>query len=82
MQRSIDEIATELVQLSKRDRLEIARFLLFLDSASSDASNDSSIVNAEWDQEIIDRVHAVTTGTAVGIDFDIAKKKIENRYVK
>jgi predicted pyridoxine 5'-phosphate oxidase superfamily flavin-nucleotide-binding protein len=78
MQRSIDEIATELVQLPKRDRLEIARFLLFLDNRSSGSSD----ANSEWEQEITDRVRAVRDETATGIDYEKAKRQIENRFAK
>ncbi len=76
MQRSIEEIASELIRLPKRERLEIARFLLFLDNRSSDSSD----VNANWEKEIADRVQAVEAGTAIGIDYDKAKKQIENRF--
>ena len=76
MQRSIEEIVSELIRLPKRERLEIARFLLFLDNRSSDSSD----VNANWEKEIADRVQAVEAGTTIGIDYDKAKKQIENRF--
>jgi len=76
MQRSIEEIASELIQLPKRERLEIARFLLFLDNRSFDSSD----VSSDWEQEITDRVRAVEDGTAIGIDYEKAKKQIESRF--
>ena len=76
MQRNIEELTLELIRLPKRERLEIARFLLFLDNRSSDSSDISSA----WEQEITDRVHAVEDGTAIGIDYEKAKKQIENRF--
>jgi len=76
MQRSIEQIASELIRLPKRERLEIARFLLFLDNRSSDSSD----VSSQWEKEIADRVQAVEDGTAIGIDYEKAKKQIENRF--
>jgi hypothetical protein len=40
MQPSIESLTTELIALPKRERLEIVRFLLFLDSRSVGNSND------------------------------------------
>jgi hypothetical protein len=76
MQRTIEEIASELIRLPKTERLELIRFLLSLDNRSSDSSD----VSSAWEQEITDRVHAVEDGTAVGVDYDKAKNKIENRF--
>jgi hypothetical protein len=75
MQRTIEDITTELIRLPKKDRLEIARFLLFLDNRSSD-TNDT---DAAWEQEISDRVLAVNEGTAIGLDYDEAMKKIDKK---
>ena len=76
MQRTIEEIASELIQLPKRERLKLVRFLLSLDNRSSDSSD----VSSAWEQEITDRVYAVEDGTAIGIDYDKAKKQIVNRF--
>ncbi|MCA1793933.1 MAG: addiction module protein [Desulfobacteraceae bacterium] len=76
MQRKIEAITSELINLPKRERLEIVRFLLFLDNRSSDYDN----VDSAWKKEITDRVHAVDDGTAIGIDYDEAMKKIEKRF--
>ena len=72
MQRTIEDITAELIRLPKQDRLEIVRFLLFLDNRPSDADD----VEAAWEREISDRVLAVEEGTAIGIDYDEAMKKI------
>jgi hypothetical protein len=72
MQRAIEDITAELIRLPKRDRLEIVRFLLFLDNRPSDADD----VEAAWEKEISDRVLAVKEGTAIGIDYDEAMKMI------
>ncbi|MES9858643.1 MAG: addiction module protein [Sedimenticola sp.] len=76
MHRNIEELTSELIGLPNRERLEIARFLLFLDNHSSDSSD----VSSSWEKEITDRVQAVEDGTAIGIDYDKALRKIENRF--
>ena len=78
MQRNIEELTTELIRLPKRERLEIARFLLFLDNHSSDSSD----VGSAWEKEIADRVNAIDDETAVGIDYDSALSQIENRFAQ
>jgi Putative addiction module component len=77
MQRKIEDITAELTRLPKQDRLEIVRFLLFLDNRPSDADD----VESAWEKEIADRVLAAKDGTAVGIDYDEAMRKIDERFV-
>ncbi len=72
MQRNIENLTTELTKLSKKERLEIVKFLLSLDNLPSD-SND---IDSAWEKEITDRVHAVDEGTAIGIDYDKAMQKL------
>jgi hypothetical protein len=76
MQRTIEDITAELIRLPKQDRLEIVRFLLFLDNQPSDADD----VESAWEMEISDRVLAVEEGTATGIDYDEAMRKIDERF--
>lgn len=76
MQRNIEDLTTELIRLSKRERLEIVRFLLSLDSRSLDPDD----IDSAWEKEITDRVRAVDEGTAIGIDYDKAMQKIEKRF--
>ncbi len=68
----------ELIKLSKRDRLEIVRFLLFIDSKSSDFDDDD--IDSIWEKEITDRIRAVDEGKAIGIDYDKAMQKIVKRF--
>lgn len=75
MQRNIEELASELIQLPKRERLEIVRFLLFLDDHS-----EAKDVASTWENEIAARVKAVEDGSAVGIDYDTALKNIAKRF--
>ena len=76
MKRNIEDLTTELIRLPKRERLEIIRFLLFLDNRSVDSDD----IDSAWAKEITDRVRAVDEGTAIGIDYDKAMQKIEKRF--
>ena len=76
MHRNIEELTSELVRLPKRERLEIARFLLFLDNHSSDFSD----VSSAWEKEITKRVQSIEDGTAISIDYDEALRNIKNRF--
>lgn len=76
MQQNFEEITKELIMLPKRERLEIVRFLLFLDSRSLDTDIESA-----WEEEIMDRVRAVDEGKATGIDYNKAIKEIEQRFI-
>ena len=78
MHRNLEELTSELIRLPRRERLEIARFLLFLDSHLSDSSD----VSSAWETEITERVLAVENGTAEGIDYDRALKQIKNRFTR
>ncbi|WP_300463388.1 addiction module protein [Desulfobacula sp.] len=75
VQSNIEEITKNLISLSKKERLEIARFILFLDNRSLDTD-----IESVWENEIINRMSAVDKGTAVGIDFNKALKEIEKRF--
>ena len=76
MKRNIEDLTTELIKLPKRERLEIVRFLLFLDSRSLDSDD----IDSAWEKEITDRVRAVDEGTAIGIDYNQAMQEIEKRF--
>ena len=76
MHRNIEELTSELIGLPKRERLEIARFLLFLDNHSSDASD----VSSAWEKEITNRVQSVEDDTAIGIDYEKALRNIKNHF--
>ncbi len=77
MLQNIEELTTELIKLPKRERLEIVRFLLFLDNRSPDVDD----IDSAWEKEISDRVRAVDEGKAIGIDYDEALQRIEERFV-
>ena len=76
MHRNIEQITSELIELPKRERLEIVRFLLFLNDHQSDAKD----VESSWDDEITRRVKSVENGTAQGMDFNQALEDIAKRF--
>jgi hypothetical protein len=76
MKRNIEDLTTELIRLPKRERLEIVRFLLFLDNRSLDSED----IESAWEQEITDRIRAVDEGAAIGLDYDLAMQTIEKRF--
>lgn len=76
MQNSIETITSELIKLPRKERLEIVRFLLFLDNCQ----NISEDVDQIWEKEISERVRAVENGTAEYMDFDTAMDTINHRY--
>ena len=71
MQRNIKDLTTELTKLSKKERLEIVKFLLSLDVRSLDSDD----IDSAWENEITDRVRAVDERTAIGIDYDKAMQE-------
>jgi len=75
MQQNIEDLTTELIKLPKKERLEIVRFLLFLDNGPSKSED----INSAWEKEISERIYAVDEGTAIGFDYYEAMKKIESR---
>lgn len=77
MLQNIEKLTTDLIKLPKRERLEIVRFLLFLDNRS--LADD---VNSSWEKEIADRVRAVDEGKAIGIDYDEAMQRIKKRFIQ
>ena len=75
-QGNIEDLTAELIRLPKRERLEIVRFLLFLDNRSIEAED----IDGVWEEEIAARVRAVDEGLAVGVDYDEAMRRIEQRF--
>ena len=76
MKQNIKDLTQELIRLPKRERLEIVRFLLFLDNRSQDFDD----IDSAWEQEITDRIRAVDNGTAIGMDYDQAMRTIEKHF--
>jgi hypothetical protein len=75
MNANIEQITKSIINLSKKERLEIARLILFLDNQTSDSNADSL-----WEKEITDRVRSVEEGVAVGVDYHQAIAEIDTRF--
>jgi len=69
------EIIKKAIELPKIDQLELARILLFLDSAETQSKD----VEVSWEREISDRVEAIDNGTAIGLNFEDVVKDIESK---
>jgi hypothetical protein len=80
MSPTIENLTTELIRLPKTERLEIVRFLLFLDSYSLKRAEKTHNSDAVWDNEIAERVKSVDDGSAIGLDFDEVMQNIERRF--
>ena len=74
MHRNIEEITKEVIGLPNSERLKLAKTLLILDTQTSENNIDS-----QWQKEITNRVYAVESGNAVGINFKDSIKNIRNR---
>lgn len=74
MPTTIEQITKSIINLSNKERLEIAKMILFLDNQSSDVDTDS-----DWENEILDRVNAIEQGTAIGLDYNKAIDEIKIR---
>lgn len=74
MSKAFEEIAREATQLSRKQRLDLASLLLELNDGAVDAD-----VSAEWEQEILARIHAVDEGQAEGISFEAVMREAEDR---
>ncbi len=75
-QRNIENETTESTKLSKKERIEIVRFILSIDVRSLDFDD----IDSTWEKEITDRPRAVDEGIAIGIDYDKAMLEIEKRF--
>jgi putative addiction module component (TIGR02574 family) len=75
MAASIEQLATDLAQLPREDRLALVRMLLDADRPSNVADIDKA-----WDDEIRARVVAVNEGHAVGVPYQDIKKELRERF--
>jgi hypothetical protein len=78
MPTDIEDLTSKLIQLPKRQRLEIARFLLFLDSQPPDFDDATS----SWEAEIAARIRAVKDGSAASLDYSEAMRKVRARFMQ
>ena len=74
MPKALEEIAKEAMDLSPRQKLALAEFLL----ESADAPADPE-AEAGWDSEIRDRIRAIDEGRVAGIAYEDVMRAAEKR---
>jgi hypothetical protein len=74
MAMALEDLTREALQLSSRQRLALAGFLLELDRSSGSQSSE-----ADWKEEILSRIEAIDSGAAVGIPYSEVIRAAEDR---
>jgi hypothetical protein len=74
MNRNIEEITQEVINLPNSERLKLVQTLLLLDDQKLDSNIDS-----RWQEEITKRVLSVESGHAKGIKFEESIQNIRQR---
>ena len=77
MNRNIEEITQEIINLPNSERLKLVQTLLLLDDQNSDSNTDSL-----WQEEITNRVLSVESDNAKGIDFEESIYNIRKRLLQ
>ena len=72
---SIEEIAKEIVELPRHQRLVLIRLLFDLDRPGTGEE-----IDVVWDQEVRARVKAVDEDRVTGISYEQIKKEIAERF--
>lgn len=75
MSATLEEVTRNALQLTGPQRLALAGFLLEAEDVSTDPG-----VAAAWEQEILDRIAAVDSGTVVGISYRDVMLEAESRF--
>ncbi len=74
MPKALEEVTKEAMDLSPRQRIALAGFLL----ESADAAGEPGAETA-WDSEIRDRIRAIDEGRVVGIAYEGVMREAERR---
>jgi putative addiction module component (TIGR02574 family) len=74
MPKAFEEVTKEAMDLSPRQRLALAEFLL----QSADAAADPE-AEAAWDSEIRDRIRAIDEGRITGVAYEDVMRAAERR---
>ena len=75
MATSFEQLAKDMVDLPRHQRLALARILLDLDRPG-----ESTEVDNAWDEEIRARVKAVDDGRVTGIPYADIKQEMATRF--
>ncbi len=76
MPATLEQVTKEAMDLSPREKLALAEFLL----ESADAAADPE-AEAAWDSEIRDRIRAIDEGRVVGVPYEDVMRSAEARLV-
>lgn len=76
MPATFEQLTKEAMDLSPRQKLALAEFLL----ESADAAADPE-AEAAWDAEIRDRIQAIDEGRVVGVPYEDVIRSAEARLV-
>jgi putative addiction module component (TIGR02574 family) len=74
MPKALEEVAKEAMSLTARQRLALAGFLL----ESAEAAVDPE-AEAQWDDEIRDRIRAIDDGRVAGIAYEEVMRAANDR---
>jgi predicted GTPase len=74
MPATLEDITRQVMQLSARQRLVLAGFLLEMSDAS-----DIAEVDEAWEKEIQDRINAVDRGSVAGISYSDVMREADQR---
>ncbi len=74
MSKALAEIAKDALDLSPRQRIALAEFLL---TSAENADDPES--EAAWDSEITDRIRAIDAGRITGIGYEDVMRAAEGR---
>ena len=74
MPATLEQVTKEAMDLSARQKLALAGFLL----ESADAAADPE-AEVAWDSEIRDRIRAIDDGRVVGVPYEDVMRSAESR---
>ena len=77
MSEAFQDVKDRALQLSREERLELARLILELDEQEANPA-----IEAAWDEEICARVKAVEEGRVSGIPYEQVLDRVNRRLQK
>jgi putative addiction module component (TIGR02574 family) len=77
MSAALEDITEQALKLSHQERLALAQRLL-----SEDDDEESSAIEATWEEEILARIRAIDSGSAVGVPYDQVVRAARDRRGK
>jgi hypothetical protein len=74
MSKVFEEIAREASQLSREQRFDLASLLLELNEG-----DETAVIRAKWEEEILARIRAVDENEVTGISMEKVMRDAEDR---